>query len=350
MPVTIYDIAREAGLSHSAVSMALRGSKQVSAATRERVTALADQMGYRPNASAVNLKRPETKIIAALMPLDIRSINEIVVTVQTECEARGYQVLWQHFPADLHGQTRVLENLNLGYSDAAVMMLYEYTPVADLLRRYLRSNRPVVALGFPRDLKPHTNLMPVSIDNRAAVTAVFELLIRQGHRHIVHIQPELPDDEDEATHTVIRGVLDKHGVSGWDASFRFHLPVSSDRLLDGYHCADVLLRQRPEVTAIQCPHDLFALGFMRRCFELGLRIPEDLSLSASGNVSDGNYAYTRLTTIDMKYKEMAALGCRMLCEQLTRGSWPVPPKPLFLQAEVVLRDSISGPREKPLPL
>ncbi len=340
--VTIYDIARQAGLSHSAVSMALRGSRQVSERTRERVRRLADQLGYRPNASAVKLKNAETRIIAAIMPLELRACNEIVLMLQNECESRGYQVLWQNLPTDPAGQRRTFEYLCTGYSDAALLLLYDYEAVAVPLERYLRSGRCAVLFSPPVDSRPNANLLPIENNNTAAVYSINELLVRQGHRAIVHIQPSSPTPINESSYRTIREAMHRNGVTDYDPSFRFAFSPGNNLLFEGYRCTDLLLSRRPEVSAVNCPNDIFAIGMMRRLIELGKRIPQDISLVGSDNTVDANYATVRLTSIDLKYKEIALLGCRMLCERLNGAVWADPPDRIHIQAEVVLRDS-TGP-------
>ncbi len=342
MAITIYDIAKEAKLSHSAVSMALRGASGISAATRARVLSLAVEMGYRPNASARSLKSAETRIISAIMPLEQRTTLEIITRVQSECENRGYQVLWQNLPSDPSGARRVLEYACKGYSDAMLMMLYDYETVGDLLENYLKSGRPMAVFGVPQDLKFQEGLLPIDIDNLRAVRGVTEMLIAQGHRHIVHVRPENPSPIDQASHRTIEETMRSHGVDDAGSSFHFGFSLAEDMFANGARCAELLLRQRPEVTAVECPNDIFAIGLIRRLSELGVRVPHDISVVGSDNTLDANHALVRLTSIDMKYREAAVLGCRLLCEQLTEHNWAAPPQPVKLQAEVVLRDS-TGP-------
>ncbi len=342
MAVTIYDIAKTAGLSHSAVSMALRGSRQVSERTRERVRQLADELGYCPPASGFKSKNAATKIISAIMPLELRACNEIMVTLQTECEARGYQVLWQNLPVDTAGQMRVFEYLCTAYSDAALMLLYDCEKIRKPLERYLRSGRSAVLFSPPVDFQPHENLLPIDNNNTDAVYSINDLLVKQGHRAIVHIQPGVPTPGNEASYQMIVKAMRDNGITDYDPGFRFAFSNCTNMLFEGYRCTDLLLARRPEVSAVNCPNDIFAIGMMRRLLELGKRVPQDISLVGSDNNIDGSYSTVRLTSIDLKYREMALLGCRMLGEQLAGGAWGNPPDRIHIKTEVVLRDS-TGP-------
>ncbi|WP_176011590.1 LacI family DNA-binding transcriptional regulator [Victivallis sp. Marseille-Q1083] len=342
MAVTIYDIAQRANLSHSAVSMALRGSTRVSEATRLRVRALAEAMGYQPNFFARGLKSADTKIIAAVMPLNAQPSSELVLTIQQQCLASGYHVVWQNLTPELEDQRRIFGLLTQGIFDAALVMMYAYAPLRDLVRKFVDSGKPMVVIGPPHDLPDDSGVMEVCIDGGRAVRSATRLLLEQGHRCIAHVvhTPMTPSEKD--SHAAIVETLRAAGVDDWDPEYRFLYSPDGNDLQDGFRCARELIDRRSRITAVECPNDLFGIGFMHAVFAAGLRVPEDISILGSNNLAQADYCQVPLTSIDIKYREAAVLGCRMLQRKLKKPSTRSPGDRIVLSSEVVLRNSI-GP-------
>ncbi len=347
MAVTIYDIAQKANLSHSAVSMALRGSSRVSAATRQKVRKLAEEMGYQPNFFARGLKSADTKIIAAVMPLDSSPSSELVRTIQQQCLANGYHVVWQNLTPDIDDQRRVFKLLTQGIFDGALVEMYSYEAIKDQVRKFVDSGHPMVVIGPPHDLPADSGVMAVAIDGSNAVRSATRLMIEQGHRHIAHIIHGPMTHSEVDSHIIIKQTLEAAGITDWDPAYVFQFSPDGNDMQDGHRCAQEILQRGSRITAVECPNDLFGIGFIQGIYEAGLSVPDDISVLGSNNMTYSDYCRVPLSTIDIKYHEAAMMGCELLQRQLKKKNEPSTCSRVTMSCEVVLRNSIGPVRKYP---
>ena len=172
---TIQDVAHEAGVSKGLVSMVLTGSPGPSAATRQRVLAVADRLGYRGNRTAALLARRRTRLLGVtLIPSSVYH-GELVEEIQVAAEAAGYELVLSSV-SGAHDERRSIETL-VGFRCEALLLLGPTMSTA--LLAPIIETVPTVVVGRPIDL-PDVDV--VRADDRLGITAVVEHLVSLGHR------------------------------------------------------------------------------------------------------------------------------------------------------------------------
>ncbi|MER7402253.1 LacI family DNA-binding transcriptional regulator [Streptomyces sp. NPDC000070] len=304
--VRITDVARRAGVSPSTVSYALSGKRPISAETRRRVEAAARELGYRPQSGAPGHDRPNVLALAAPLRTGVHVPAMMRVTQSVVTAARGYDhdlLLLTHE----EGLTRVREPAP---ADALLVMdIGLDDPRLPLLRSL---GRPFVLLGLPAD--PH-GLTCVDLDYRAAGEACVHHLARLGHRTVALVgsPPEVYLRRTASAHRLVEGftaAADHHGLA---SSVHPAVPDPAE----ARHLADRLLREHPALTAVVVHNPPLLDPLITAFRQLGLRVPEDLSVTA---VCPDDSATT--TSVALPATELGTRAVELLMEKL-HGT-PVP--------------------------
>ncbi|MYS88365.1 MULTISPECIES: LacI family DNA-binding transcriptional regulator [Streptomyces] len=304
--VRITDVARRAGVSPSTVSYALSGKRPISDETRRRVEAAVRELGYRPQPGAPAHGTPKVLGVAAPLRAGVHVPAMMRLTQSVVTAARGYDhdvLLLTHE----EGLTRVRESALV---DALLVMdIGLHDPRLPLLRSL---NRPSVLLGLPAD--PH-GLTCVDLDYRAAGEACVHHLARLGHRTVALVSspPEVHLRGTASAHRLVEGftaAADRHGLAS-------SVHPAGSAPATAHHLADRLLRDHPALTALVVHNAPLLEPLITAFQQLGLRIPEDLSITA---VCPDDPATT--TSVTLPATELGTRAVELLMEKL-HGT-PVP--------------------------
>ncbi len=204
---------------------------------------------------------------------------------------------------------------------------------ADLSHLYelKRRNIPLVLLENIRGIRASM----VDVDNVAASRAAVEYLIQSGHERIVHFAgPRYSMHSDER----IKGV--RLAFSAQQLVFGDHDIVHAGaRLEDGYQMGlDFFGQQKDHPTAVTCYNDLVAMGLIRALLELGLRVPDDISVIGYDDIDMASYSQVRLTTVRVPKHELGRQATEFLIQQIEAHDAGTVEK-VILETEFVIRDS-----------
>lgn len=339
--VTIYDIARTAQVSHATVSMALRGIGKIKPETRERILTIAREVGYRPNSNAVALKSGTSRMITMLYME--HPYSQILPELRSTVRQAGYELNMIELELDSSRQRHSFELLLESNCAGAVCYMTKLEPVKDLVAKLLARRIPLVVLGPPSDWHPMPGLYGVEMDNLQAVDDAVNMLLRLGHRHIAHtVYPA----GMLRVHEFFVEKLRTAGVSSWDPAFHVEMRSSLNHFELGYLAAGKLLEEKPEVTAIQCFSDRFAMGLMRRFYEMGVSVPGDISVIGSENDLFAEYNTISLSTIDTGGSRMGRCAWKLLQRHLDDPSLPMESFIETVYAKFIPRESIGMVSEK----
>ena len=317
--VTLQDVARACGFAASTVSIVLSKaplSQNVAAATRKRIRAAAQELGYYPDAYARSLRRRRSQTIGVLAydlsdPFCIPTMRGI----QAGLQAATYLPLLmaaQAQRARFDGYLKmILERRAEGLIVIASWIFEETNLLADLEKNYV----PVVIVG--RDLTAR-GISSVLVDNEAGGALGMHHLTKLGHRRIAVIRgpEELFDSEPRWA-----------GVQG------------------GLHFSRQMLASGRKFTAVVAFDDLTALGVVRGLTEAGLRIPEDCSVLGFDDVLPAAVATPGITTIRQPLKEMGLQAAKWMLETLERKVEQAPQ--LYMASpELVVRMSSTRPAQR----
>jgi LacI family transcriptional regulator/LacI family repressor for deo operon, udp, cdd, tsx, nupC, and nupG len=331
---TITDVARQAGVSKATVSAVINDSPSVKGSTRDRVLAAIDVLNYRPT-QITRAGAKKTKCIGLLIKeIDNPYYAEIVLGARAHANEQGYTLLVASSEGEVDAERRAVELLQAKEVEGLIA-----TPVldehADLSHFFelKRRNFPFVLLesvrGVPASL--------VDVDNSDASRKAVEFLIRLGHTKIVHFAgPKYSMHSEERLEGVRRACSSSHLIFG-DAD----AIEAGAHLEDGYRAGLACFRARAGAsrpTAVTCYNDLVAIGVCRALHELGVRIPDDVSVVGFDDIPLLEYLPVPLTTIRMPKTEMGEVAAQMLIRHIESRT-VLPPQKVLLEAQLVVRAS-----------
>jgi DNA-binding LacI/PurR family transcriptional regulator len=332
-PPTAHDVARAAGVSQSAVSRAFTPGASISADMRARVEAAARRLGYRPNAVARSLTTGRSRTIGVAMAyLDNQFYPQVLEALSEELQARGYHVLL--FTAAKHRDADPVIEQVLG-TRVDAMLLASATLSSALARECRRAGVPVVL--FNRTTAD-AQVSSVTGDNRGGGEAIAAFLHAGGHRRPAYIAgvANSSTNRDRAA-----------GFLGWHTARGLPLPPveAGDYTWHGAaRAARLLLRRRQRPDAIFAANDHMALSVMDVArHELGLRIPDDLSVVGFDDTPPAAWAAYSLTSFSQPVEPMVAAATDLLMQLIADPA--ASPVHLTVPGRLVVRESTRNPQE-----
>jgi DNA-binding LacI/PurR family transcriptional regulator len=330
---TIDDVARHAGVSKGAVSLALNGRPGVSEATRERIAAAAEALGWRPSARAKALSESRALAIGLIvarstspLPAD-PSFAALLAGVEDELGSAGYALIVS-VVADAQAEAETYRRLaHDGRVDGVLLTDARVDDPRDALVNELGLEAVVVG---PSDAR--SALAGVAADERDALALAVRALAELGHRRIGHVAgpPTL-------VQTTVR-------LEAWRAALAAAElpsgPVAGGDFTGegGARATRRLLQRRDPPTAIVYASDLMAIAGLRVAGELGLRVPRDLSIIGFDDVPLAEHVHPPLTTIRQHPVAAGAAAARLLLQRLRGEPLVVPELP---EPQLITRESIA---------
>ena len=292
--VTLKDVARAAGVSYSTVSRSLSGSPQIGRETRERILRLCDEMGYTKNYVARSMVMRRTELIGLVVPsIDNQFMAELAYHAEMSARARGYNLMLCNSGPDLRQEKAVVKLLVGRQVDGMLIVPQEHRSCEEL--RVYTEQVPTVFLS--EDLRDEP-LSCVTTDNTGATYLAMEYLRSLGHREILYF-----GRRHTVTHQLrAEGSFPRSSVAG------------------GYELARELFTKPLDYTAILASTDSNALGILRAADELGIRVPEQLSLMGFDNIASAAMPRIDLTTVEQSKREMALQAVEILLDKIERGT------------------------------
>jgi DNA-binding LacI/PurR family transcriptional regulator len=332
---TITDVAREAGVSKATVSAVLNDAGSVKESTRARVLEAIERLNYRPSQLARRDRVRDGKSLGIIVKeIDNPYYADVVLGARSCAERNGYSLVVLSSEGEYVAERRAVELLQAKHVDGLIAM-----PVldeqADLSHFFelKRRNFPFVLLeavrGVPASL--------VDIDNMDASRRAVEHLIQLGHTRLVHFAgPSYSMHTHERLDGVRRACSASRLIFGDDDV----LPAGA-HLEGGYRAGleyfrNVAPEHRP--TAVTCYNDLVAVGLCRALRELGLRVPEDVSVVGFDDIPLAEYLHVPLTTVRVPTLRMGEIAADMLITHV-ESKTAVPVQKAYLEAQLVVRES-----------
>ena len=341
--VSIRDVAAEAGVSVTTVSHVLNNASgaRVSDATREKVTTIAAQLGYAPNKLAQGLRLQRTQVLALLSDRIATTpyAGRIILGAQETASAHGRVVLLLNTGGDPDLEEREVSVLRQHQVDGALYasMYHRQVTVPEGL-----AGLPVVLLDASSTDPRYPSVVPDEIGGGQA--AVREL-VAAGHRRIGFVTNV---DDIPATHGRLAGYQQALAEAGIPFSPDLVIVEESDTP-GGYRASLELLGRADRPTGLFCFNDRMAMGAYRAAYELGLRIPHELSVVGFDNqelIAEG--LFPGLTTVALPHYEMGAWAVNTMIKLLddpspARRPRRRPSTHVAMACPVVRRQSVAAP-------
>ncbi|MET9563103.1 LacI family DNA-binding transcriptional regulator [Streptomyces tauricus] len=327
---TSRDVAQAAGVSQAAVSLVL-GDKwrgRVSERTAERVREAARELGYRPNLAARNLRLGSTRTVLLVVPALTTEFFAGVYTGAARVAAEhGFGVLLYPSPEGI-GPARD----PFASAQAALDGVIASSMAADALTAIRGDQLPLVMLDS--DPAGSTGAATVNLDIRDGVRQVAEHLLALGHRRFLHLAADIPSWTFDIR---ARELAERLAAVPGTELRTTSSPISID---DARAAAETALSApSPRPTALVCDDDKLAAGAYKAARRLGLRIPDDLSVTGLDDLALATALDPELTTVRLDAELFGERGMQALLAVLNTHPLPQEDIPVTL----ILRGSTAPP-------
>lgn len=327
---TIEDVARKAGVSVATVSRVINGSASVRPGTAAAVRRVIEELDYTPNLSARNLRRNESRVVLSLAPnFSNPYYSHILNGISDAAHSHGYSMLLCSTGGSEHTEREALDLLESRRADGAVILGcgMDSEWVNDYAKRF-----PMV---FCCEYTHKPAAPAVSIDNYAAACETTSYLLSLGHRRLAILSA---GNRLISTELRTRGFLDTARDAGLGKNdCRIGYCDADYSFASSYSAARELLQTGERPTAVFCVSDIVALGVIAAAQDLGLRVPQELTVTGFDDVDYTTMFHPYLTTVCQPCYEMGKASLELLLDCIQEK------KPqqnhLFLPHRLVLRES-----------
>lgn len=336
--ITIKDIARVAGVSHTTVSRALNGSPLIKPETRDKIEKIAAEMNYVPNVSAKSLVMKKTYTIG----LFFSSIDQGTSASFLVDAIKGiHRALDENYSLTVHGidGIRHLEGISPHRFDGILVMSQSDADNA-FIYHVKKAGIQLVVLNRHLD---DPGIANVVANDREGVREAIDYAIGRGHRRLAILEGKAGfRSAAERKQGFLESLL-AHGLS-LPAEYQ----AAGDYSIDsGFRRMLALLELPDPPTLVFCANDDMAIGAMNACFARGVSVPDQVSLIGFDDIVFASYTNPALTTVRKPVVEISELGTRKLIELLQ------PPGPgqaekeqlrdtLFVPTTLMIRQSVAG--------
>lgn len=330
------DVARRAGVSRATVSYVVNnksgGGIRISDATRRRVLAVVEELGYRPSRAAVSLRTQRSNLISVMIPhIDSPFHPHFASSVQDEAERFDVDVQVYGTRDDYDRESRYLGGLIERSIDG--LIVHSYQLQTGDLATLVDAGVAVVVIG-PEPTHPLADNLV--FDERAAVSRMIQAIAERGHHRIGHIAGPL---RTWAANERLLGYRD--GLAAARLPYDQALVVSADFYVEesGGTAMERLMRVPDPPTAVFCSNDFLAVSALLYCQDRGIRVPRDLAIVGIDGLPLAERIRPRLTTIRKDYRELARLSVASLVERIN-ATEPLPARSLTLECRPLFRESL----------
>jgi len=332
---SIKDIARAAGVSHSTVSRALRGSPLVNAKTSALIKKIAAERGYTPSAVARSLVSRHTNTIGVVCTsVADPFVGEVVAGIEELALMHGYAVFLANCHADPEREMRVVRAFHERRVDG---ILVTASRVGALYMPLLAEMKvPIVLINSQH---PDPFVYSVTIANHDAGREATRHLLRLGHRRIAYMGDRFGFQSDAERMAGYRRALTEARLR-----FRRELVVRGDGGAEGGTRAMLELLSLPEPpTAVFCYNDMQAFGAMRAARDHGIKVPRDLSVVGIDDLFLSTYTDPPLTTVAQPKQEMGRTAMQILLSLIAGEDRK---STVTLPGKLILRNSTAPPKTR----
>jgi LacI family transcriptional regulator len=331
-PVTLRQIAREAGVSVATVSRAMRRPDTVSVATRSRILALVERHRYVPDALAASFASRRTGLVGLIVPTISNSIYAAFTeAVQNRLQSAGRKLLIANTNYAATLEAEIVHKLVENRVEGVIFTGYRRDRLLyDLLQHY---RIPFIVTWSTSD---DPSIPAISFDNFIAAKAATAKLIELGHRRIGLICG-VSAVNDRASQRIegYRASLEKAGV-GFDPALVAERPFE---MAEAAAATEAIMSLAEPPTALFCANDIQAMGALFSCQRLGLAVPRHVSIIGFDDLPMTRVANPPLSTVHVPAQEMGEAAADALVRAVDLEE---PIHSLILDAAVIERESIAA--------
>jgi LacI family gluconate utilization system Gnt-I transcriptional repressor len=324
------DVARRAEVSAMTVSRALKASESVSSATREKIMAAVEELGYVLDLSAGALSSKKTGFISVLIPsFNNSNFSETVQGISESLASERKQILVGYTGYDLKREEQLIETMLQRRPEGIILTGGEHTARA---RQILKTTSVPVIETWDMPDQPIHHL--VGFSNAAMIEDMVARLVFRGYRRIAFIGGDESGD--------FRGIDRRRGYEraietlGLPKAHIVSAGIPPVSIMHGGPAVVRLMQEWPEVEAVICVSDLCAIGVIMECHRQKWDIPSRLAVAGFGDFEISRYSFPSLTTVSVNCTEIGIQAGNLML-RATEGTAAINPS---LSQRVVIPHSI----------
>lgn len=304
---TISEVARAAGVSIATVSHVVNGTRDVPPDTAQLVNEAIARIGYRPNHVARSLELDSTRTVGlAISTLSNPYFGDIVGAVEAECARLGLMVFLADTQDDPERELAVIHVLHQRRVDGII-----FAPSAEPIQAldYLLNSGPPCVLV---DRMADRRFDQVGVDNVNAMNMLVEHVLSKGHRDIAFVAGQRGFATTIERIAGFQAALESRGIelpAEW-------MVTGSATTADASAAARRLLTRPERPSVIVTGNNLATIGVMRAVRELGLTVPDDVSLVGLDDFEWANLFEPRLTLVEQPCAELGRQAVALLIERI----------------------------------
>ncbi|MFF2484171.1 catabolite control protein A [Paenibacillus sp. NPDC058071] len=333
MTVTIYDVAREAGVSMATVSRVVNNNPNVKPATRKKVYEAIERLGYRPNAVARGLASKKTTTVGVVIPDISNSIYaEVARGIEDIANMYHYNIILCNADKRKDKEIRVINTLLEKQVDGLLFMGGAVTD--EHLQAFKTANVPIVLCATTDE---NGEIPSVDIDHEHAAYDAVRKLLDQGHTRIAMISGTLQDPANGYSRFQgYKRALSEAGIA-YDESL---VRIGNYRYESGADAMKYFIELDERPTAVFSATDEMAIGAIHAIQDSGLKVPEDFSVISVDNSRMASMVRPQLTTVAQPMYDIGAVSMRLLTKLMKKES--VDHSKVTLPHEIIVRNSVGG--------
>ena len=330
--MNIKDIAKMAGVSISTVSRVVNGKAGVKPDIREAVQKIIDENNFRPNSVAVNLLKKRTNVIGIVVPVIHSYYARIIDAISDVCIENGYSIMVAS------SRTRIdeeIQNFHMLLEKQVEGIIYFPSNVTDEHKNVIeivKKRVPIVMIeGNPYQL----DIPNVGLDNITGTKRAIKYFIDNGHKKIGMVRGEKGNWTAEEREQSFRATLKENGIEIREEFFvDAHFSLNS-----GYRGVYTLYKDKTDCpTALFFCNDTMAIGGLKAFSELGIKVPDDVSVIGFDDIEPVKFTLPALTSVHQDQNEMGRQAANLIMEYLKNGDFKI--NRVILEQKLVIRESV----------
>jgi LacI family transcriptional regulator len=331
--VTIYDIAQKLKISPATVSRGLQDHPAISKKTRKKIQDFAEEIGYRSNHFARNLRNQKTKTIGVIVPrLNSHFMSSVIAGIEHIANAAGYNLIISQSSESTVKESNSAKTMFNSRVDGLLVSLAYDTTSLNHFESFFKRDAPVVFFDRVMD---HQNSTSVLIDNRKSAYEATKHLLEQGCKRIVHITAPPQQNVYVDRLKGFKQALAENKIKLKEAD----VIIGNLSMEAGIEAAEVIAKMNPMPDGVFVANDNCAVGCMLALKEKGISIPEQIAFVGFNNDPVSEVIEPNLSTIKYSGYEMGEVAARHLISHLNGVSPINNTNTIILRSDLLVRAS-----------
>lgn len=315
MPVTINEVAKEAGVSITTVSRVLNNNYPVKKETRERIEKAIEKLNYRPNIMARGLITKRTSVIGVVVPgITNLFFSTIVEEIQNIIKKAGYSISLCNTGGSYKEERNLVEDMICRQADGIIVIDPAIENIKEHYYKEIGDRLPTIIINSASD---NIDCSCICYDEESGLEKAFEYLNNLKHNKVLLIRGEKSLSYD------IREEIYNKFIDKYNFDYKKVLTVGGGNSIEVVEKTEKELMgifQEDKPTAVFACNDLMAVGAIKICKRLSLRVPEDISIISVDNTLLAQTNSPRLTSIDFNMSNIARIASMDILEKINKDS------------------------------